>query len=202
MCLHPLPLKITHPNPHTHIHTNAHTGLINYLTDHNYDHPFSTKILQRPTAKDFTYIISFLFRQVDGNFRITGKLEDEVIAFFKVGSAHMHPVYVCGWLRPDPTQSISSPPCLPHTHTNTQALHYPFPISKASMQAVGTMHTWPTLLASITWIVELLTYDEEVQSAQADQDLALSAADDERAEEKLLFEYLGTAYKVRMGGCL
>lgn len=69
-----------------------------------------------------------------------------------------------------------------------QALHYPFPISKASMQAVGTMHTWPTLLASITWIVELLTYDEEVQSAQAGQDPALAAADDERAEEKLLFE--------------
>jgi kinetochore protein NDC80 len=43
-------------------------------------------------------------------------------------------------------------------------MHYPFPISKASMQAVGTMHTWPTLLASITWMVELLTYDEEVQN--------------------------------------
>jgi kinetochore protein NDC80 len=68
------------------------------------------------------------------------------------------------------------------------------------MQAVGTMHTWPTLLASITWIVELLTYDEEVQSAQAGQDPALAAADDERAEEKLLFEYLGTAYKAFLDG--
>lgn len=74
------------PRPNTdkgYIQTSIR-GLINYLTDHNYDHPFSTKILQRPTAKDFTYIISFLFRQVDPNFRITGKLEDEVIAFFKV----------------------------------------------------------------------------------------------------------------------
>jgi hypothetical protein len=26
------------------------------------------------------------------------------------------------------------------------------------------MHTWPTLLASITWLIELLTYDEEVQN--------------------------------------
>lgn len=76
---------------------------------------------------------------------------------------------------------------IPFPHAK-QALHYPFPISKASMQAVGTMHTWPTLLASITWIVELLTYDEDVQSAQEGQDPALAAADDERAEEKLLFE--------------
>lgn len=28
------------------------------------------------------------------------------------------------------------------------------------------MHTWPTLLASITWLIELLTYDEEVQNKQ------------------------------------
>ena len=63
------------PRPNTdkgYIQTSIR-GLINYLTDHNYDHPFSTKILQRPTAKDFTYIISFLFRQIDNNFRITGK---------------------------------------------------------------------------------------------------------------------------------
>lgn len=74
------------PRPNTdkaYIQTSIR-GLINYLTDHEYDHPFSTKILQRPTAKDFTYIVSFLFRQVDSNFRIAGKLEDEVIAFFKV----------------------------------------------------------------------------------------------------------------------
>ncbi|TFJ81071.1 hypothetical protein NSK_007714 [Nannochloropsis salina CCMP1776] len=145
-------------------------GLINYLTDHNYDQPFSAKILQRPTAKDFTYIVSFLFRQVDGNFRITGKLEDEVLAFFK-------------------------------------AMRYPFAISKASMQAVGTMHTWPTLLASITWMVELLTYDEEVQNDAANQ-AALAGSgsgcgsvdDFERADEKALFEYLGKAYKAFLDG--
>ncbi len=158
------------PRPNTdkgYIQTSIR-GLINYLTDHNYDHPFSTKILQRPTAKDFTYIISFLFRQVDPNFHITGKLEDEVLAFFK-------------------------------------SMHYPFPISKASMQAVGTMHTWPTLLASITWMVELLTYDEEVQNDAANQAALLtqgvgSVDDYERADEKALFEYLGQAYKAFLDG--
>ena len=47
--------------------------------------------------------------------------------------------------------------------------------------------------------MELLTYDEEVQ-ASAGNDPALAAADDERAEEKLLFEYLGTAYKAFLDG--
>ena len=162
------------PRPNTdksYIQTSIR-GLINYLTDHNYDQPFSAKILQRPTAKDFTYIVSFLFRQVDANFRITGKLEEEVLQFFK-------------------------------------AMHYPFPISKASMQAVGTMHTWPTLLASITWMVELLTYDEEVQNDAANQAaLAGSSSssgcgsvdDFERADEKALFEYLGVAYKAFLDG--
>ncbi|GAB5033315.1 kinetochore protein ndc8 [Nannochloropsis oceanica] len=160
------------PRPNTdksYIQTSIR-GLINYLTDHNYDQPFSAKILQRPTAKDFTYIVSFLFRQVDANFRITGKLEEEVLQFFK-------------------------------------AMHYPFPISKASMQAVGTMHTWPTLLASITWMVELLTYDEEVQNDAANQAAlagssgSSSSVDDfERADEKALFEYLGKAYKAFLDG--
>lgn len=36
-------------------------------------------------------------------------------------------------------------------------LRYPFPISKTSLAAVGTPHTWPTLLLSIMWLIELLT---------------------------------------------
>lgn len=31
---------------------------------------------------------------------------------------------------------------------------------------VGTPHTWPTLLAAIMWLVELLSYDEQVQYSQ------------------------------------
>jgi kinetochore protein NDC80 len=36
-------------------------------------------------------------------------------------------------------------------------LRYPFPISKTSLAAVGTPHTWPTLLLSISWLIELLS---------------------------------------------
>jgi len=35
--------------------------------------------------KDFTSIITFLFRKVDPNFKVMGRPEEEVIPFFKVG---------------------------------------------------------------------------------------------------------------------
>jgi SMC interacting uncharacterized protein involved in chromosome segregation len=51
--------------------------------DHLLTH-FRLHLSIRPTARDFTYIISFLFRQVDPHFKMIGKLEEEVIGFFKV----------------------------------------------------------------------------------------------------------------------
>lgn len=35
---------------------------------------------------------------------------------------------------------------------------YPFysDISKSNLQAVGSMHAWPVLLAMLTWLVELI----------------------------------------------
>lgn len=38
-----------------------------------------------------------------------------------------------------------------------KTLHYPFTISKSAMFAVGSMHTWPTLLGALHWMVELIT---------------------------------------------
>ena len=40
-------------------------ALITHLSEHNYDHPISEKLLTRPTAKDFNSIIRFLFAQID-----------------------------------------------------------------------------------------------------------------------------------------
>jgi kinetochore protein NDC80 len=34
---------------------------------------------------------------------------------------------------------------------------YPFGISKTGLVAVGSPHTWPALLASMTWLIELLS---------------------------------------------
>ena len=37
-----------------------------------------------------------------------------------------------------------------------KALGYPFIITRSSMHAVGTLHTWPKLLAALVWLVDLL----------------------------------------------
>ena len=42
-------------------------------------------------------------------------------------------------------------------------LKYPFQISKSALFAVGSPHTWPSLLAALGWLVELLTYSEKAE---------------------------------------
>jgi SMC interacting uncharacterized protein involved in chromosome segregation len=102
----------------TYMNTCIHQ-LIQFLSDHQFDHVLSPKLLKGPTKKDFSNIISFLFRQIDPNIEFTGKFEEDVANLFKI-------------------------------------LKYPFAISKTALVAVGSPHTWPTLLASIAWIIELL----------------------------------------------
>jgi kinetochore protein NDC80 len=45
-----------------------------------------------------------------------------------------------------------------------KGLGYPFTISKTSLVAVGTPHSWPTFLGVLTWLVELLEYDRFILS--------------------------------------
>ncbi len=44
-------------------------------------------------------------------------------------------------------------------------LNYPFQISKSALFAVGSPHSWPAVLAALTWLVELLNYNEKVEEA-------------------------------------
>ena len=98
-------------------------SLLKFLTEHNYDYSINPKILSRPSNKDFSNIVLFLFKQYDSNYTLTGKFEDEVVAMFK-------------------------------------QIGYPCTISKANITAAGTPHAWPSLLAALVWLVELLQYDE------------------------------------------
>lgn len=45
-------------------------------------------------------------------------------------------------------------------------LGYQFPISKSALQAVGSPHTWPGLLAALAWVVELLNYEERAEASR------------------------------------
>ena len=42
-------------------------------------------------------------------------------------------------------------------------LNYPFQISKSALFAVGSPHSWPGVLAALTWMVELLNYNEKAE---------------------------------------
>ncbi|RQM08976.1 hypothetical protein DD237_000469 [Peronospora effusa] len=76
-------------------------------------------------------------------------------------------------------------------------LRYPFPISKTSLAAVGTPHTWPTLLLSISWLIELLSYDEARQEAE---EIELNDEKDEENGDKQFFKYLDASYRVFLAG--
>ena len=124
--------------------------LIEYLCEHQYEHPISLKILKRPSSKDVNNILQFLFRQIDPRFKVqAARAEDDVAKMF-------------GTLR------------------------YPFKVSKSALQAAGAEHTWPALLGAITWLIELLKYDEEVTTGEGGIDT--------EAADKVFFDYLSRAY--------
>lgn len=142
--------------------TNSIRCLIEYLSDHNYDHPISPKILTKPTNKDYYNIVMFLFKQIDPNYTCTGKIEDEIVGMFKT-------------------------------------LNYPFPIAKSNISAVGSPHAWPSMLASIMWLIELLTYGEVVNESEQQQGYELDV-DDPTSSEKAFHKYLSKAYGYFMSG--
>eukprot|EP00899_Mesostigma_viride_P019184 jgi/Mesvir1/27267/Mv07103-RA.1 len=68
-------------------------------------------------------------------------------------------------------------------------LHYPFQISKSALQAVGSPHTWPSLLAAIAWLVELLTYDEKAESCRMEEVF------DAENGHRLFFDFVSRSYR-------
>jgi kinetochore protein NDC80 len=57
--------------------------LVEFLTNNGYDQQLQPKILVKPSNKDFTNIVMFLFRKLDPNYKETGKFDDEFITIMK-----------------------------------------------------------------------------------------------------------------------
>ena len=74
-----------------------------------------------------------------------------------------------------------------------KALRYPFGISKTGLTAVGSPHTWPALLASIAWLLELLEYDQRVRESEEDGEGA-------GGDERFFFNYLQSSYAAFLSG--
>jgi hypothetical protein len=73
-------------------------------------------------------------------------------------------------------------------------LNYPFQISKSALFAVGSPHSWPSVLAALSWLVELLNYDDRAEDAAAAQ------FDEKQRSERQFFSYASTAYRYFLAG--
>jgi len=83
-------------------------------------------------------------------------------------------------------------------------LRYPFQISKSNLSAVGSPHTWPAILAAITWLVKLISYaalaeQEEEEEANANANVSNGGGNDMRADTEF-FNYVSKSYRLFMAG--
>ncbi|KAJ3391310.1 kinetochore-associated Ndc80 complex subunit ndc80 [Entophlyctis sp. JEL0112] len=77
-----------------------------------------------------------------------------------------------------------------------KGLKYPFcdQISKSHLQSVGSMHAWPSLLAMLSWMVELILCCDQMDSQ-------IEIEEDPSAQgEKVFFDYLTKAYSTFLAG--
>lgn len=77
-----------------------------------------------------------------------------------------------------------------------KALGYPFSVSKTALVAAGSPHTWPALLAALTWLVEhnVVALQEEEEDNTQDGTFS-SLAELEQKTDKAFYTYLASAYR-------
>ncbi|XP_063402629.1 kinetochore protein NDC80 homolog [Mytilus trossulus] len=77
---------------------------------------------------------------------------------------------------------------------------YPFMISKSQMFALGSPHTWPHILAAVSWLVDLIHSGETLSSSI---DTIMFPPDDDfdtKSEKKIEFDYIESTYVAYMRG--
>jgi len=128
-------------NDKTFINTSI-KRLTNYLLTSGYDQSnLSPKSLSRPSSKDFMNIITFLVRKIDPTFNDSSLNTNNGSSASKFEDEVAHAF---------------------------RQLKYPLNVSKTALAAVGSPHTWPALLAALSWLIELLECDEAAPSPNDD----------------------------------
>ncbi|MEW5310795.1 MAG: hypothetical protein WDW38_002558 [Sanguina aurantia] len=81
-------------------------------------------------------------------------------------------------------------------------LNYPFQISKSGLFAVGSPHSWPAVLAALTWLVELLNYNAKVEEGSSSNGRSSggSSFDIEGKAKAEFFDYTCTSYRHFLAG--
>ena len=151
-------------------------NLLEYLLQNGYEYPISQKTLMRPSGRDFTNIVTFMLRKVDPLFQehSAGGSKDGIMMKLEDEVA-----------------------------MNFKALGYPFTISKTALVAAGSPHTWPTLLAALAWLMELLKILQEDPNEEVDIEEAKPFASLDELEmttDKVFFTYMGKAYTAFLQG--
>lgn len=72
-------------------------------------------------------------------------------------------------------------------------LRYPFQMSKSALFAVGSPHTWPSVLAALAWLTELLQYQEKTDQVKG-------AAFDGQQPDFGFFQYAAESYSYFLAG--
>ena len=85
---------------------------------------------------------------------------------------------------------------------NFKAMGYPYPISKTALVAAGSPHTWPALLAALTWLMEHLQCQEadELQQETTEEKSFETMEELERKTDKAFFKFLSDNYSAFLEG--
>ena len=88
---------------------------------------------------------------------------------------------------------------------NFKALGYPFAVSKTALVAAGSTHTWPTLLAALTWLMMRIRSIEELVSDDEDAEHPGSGEYESLQElevktDRCFYNFLGVAYSAFLKG--
>lgn len=148
--------------------------LLNFLLQNGYEYPLSQKSLSRPSGRDFTQMVTFLLRQVDPCFQESGGGKDAIVMKLEDEIA-----------------------------MNFKVLGYPFPISKTALVAAGSPHTWPTLLAALAWLIDMLEILQEdvIEEVPIVEAKPFETLDELEIEtDKAFFSYLGQSYAAFLEG--
>jgi kinetochore protein NDC80 len=84
---------------------------------------------------------------------------------------------------------------------NFKAMGYPFTVSKTALVAAGSPHTWPALLAALTWLMEHIQCIESCSISEVDESGHFDSLEElETTTDKAFFKYLSAAYTAFLRG--
>ena len=86
-----------------------------------------------------------------------------------------------------------------------KAMSYPYPISKTALVSAGSPHTWPHLLALLSWLMDQVDSDESVRPVdettnEEETTVYESVEDLETKSDKVFFKYLAGSYQAFLRG--